>query len=40
MSGIYPRIIVITGILIDNSDQTPEETVDEIVQRLDVEPTA
>ena len=40
MSGTNPRIIVITGILIDNSDQTPEETVDEIVRRLDVEPTA
>ena len=29
-----------TGIWIDNSDQSPEETVDEIVRRLEVEATA
>jgi predicted kinase len=29
-----------TGIWIDSSEQTPEETVDEIVRRLEIEPTA
>jgi hypothetical protein len=29
-----------TGIWIDNSHQTPEDTVDEIIRRLEVEATA